>query len=210
MPLPTWPTELLPQHCTVPSPSSAHVWVPPAVTATAPVMPVTGTGTLDAVVVPIGAVAELAAAEAAAARFKERFGIEPVVAFAPREVGGLVAIGIALSAMLFLFDEYVEVPANSALQAWKDAGYKPDSEIKVSENSWIAEANTIIRVGNVMRGGSLLKDISVFKQGEHADITEIVGIQLAVWENDHWVMADDIVTPAFTQTSHEAKRPSVP
>ncbi|MFM8893748.1 MAG: hypothetical protein ACKOTB_19450, partial [Planctomycetia bacterium] len=33
-----------------------------------------------------------AAAEAAAARFKERFGIEPVVAFAPREVGGLVAM----------------------------------------------------------------------------------------------------------------------
>ena len=47
---------------------------------------------LDAVVMPIGDVAELAVAEAAAVRFKERFGIEPVVAFAPREAGGLVAM----------------------------------------------------------------------------------------------------------------------
>jgi acyl-[acyl-carrier-protein]-phospholipid O-acyltransferase / long-chain-fatty-acid--[acyl-carrier-protein] ligase len=47
---------------------------------------------LDVVVMPIGSVAELSQAREASARFREVFGIEPVVAFAPREAGGLVAM----------------------------------------------------------------------------------------------------------------------
>jgi acyl-[acyl-carrier-protein]-phospholipid O-acyltransferase/long-chain-fatty-acid--[acyl-carrier-protein] ligase len=48
--------------------------------------------TLDVVVMPIDAVAELPRAREASARFREVFGVEPVVAFAPREAGGLVAM----------------------------------------------------------------------------------------------------------------------
>jgi len=48
--------------------------------------------TLEVVVMPIGSVAELSPAREAAARFREVFGVEPVVAFAPREAGGLVAM----------------------------------------------------------------------------------------------------------------------
>jgi hypothetical protein len=48
--------------------------------------------TLDAVVMPIEAVADLPRAREASARFREVFGVEPVVAFAPREAGGLVAM----------------------------------------------------------------------------------------------------------------------
>ena len=48
--------------------------------------------TLDVVVMPIVSVAELSQAREASARFREAFGIEPVVAFAPREAGGLVAM----------------------------------------------------------------------------------------------------------------------
>jgi 1-acyl-sn-glycerol-3-phosphate acyltransferase len=48
--------------------------------------------TLDAVVMPIDAVADLPRAREASARFREVFGVEPVVAFAPREAGGLVAM----------------------------------------------------------------------------------------------------------------------
>ena len=47
---------------------------------------------LSVVVMPLGAAAELPAATAAAAAFRDRFGIEPVTAFAPREAGGLVAM----------------------------------------------------------------------------------------------------------------------
>ena len=47
---------------------------------------------LTAVVMPIGSLAELPFARAAAERFSDRFGVEPVVAFAPREAGGLVAM----------------------------------------------------------------------------------------------------------------------
>ena len=48
--------------------------------------------TLDVVVMPIGSGAELARAREASARFQEAFGVEPVVAFAAREAGGLVAM----------------------------------------------------------------------------------------------------------------------
>jgi len=48
--------------------------------------------TLAAVVMPIGDLAALPRARAAAGRFQEAFGVEPVVAYAPREVGGLVAM----------------------------------------------------------------------------------------------------------------------
>jgi len=48
--------------------------------------------TLDVVVMPIDAVAELPRAREASSRFREVFGVEPVVAFAPRETGGLVAM----------------------------------------------------------------------------------------------------------------------
>jgi len=49
-------------------------------------------GRLTAVVMPIGSVGELAAARAAAEGFHAAYGVEPVVAFAPREAGGLVAM----------------------------------------------------------------------------------------------------------------------
>jgi acyl-[acyl-carrier-protein]-phospholipid O-acyltransferase/long-chain-fatty-acid--[acyl-carrier-protein] ligase len=48
--------------------------------------------TLSAVVMPIDDVAALPGAREAAARFQEAWGVEPVVAFAPREAGGLVAM----------------------------------------------------------------------------------------------------------------------
>ena len=48
--------------------------------------------TLDVVVMPIDTVVELPRAREASVRFREVFGVEPVVAFAPREAGGLVAM----------------------------------------------------------------------------------------------------------------------
>ena len=55
--------------------------------------PLSGWGdTLQAVIMPIEDLAELPLAQEAATRFREAFGIEPVVAFAPRGSGGLVAM----------------------------------------------------------------------------------------------------------------------
>ena len=47
---------------------------------------------LAAVVMPITALAEIPAAVAARDGFRDRVGVEPVVAFAPQEAGGLVAM----------------------------------------------------------------------------------------------------------------------
>ncbi len=56
-------------------------------------LPVAGLkATLEVVVMPIGAVADLPWARAAAAAFLAAVGVEPVVAFAPWEAGGLVAM----------------------------------------------------------------------------------------------------------------------
>jgi lipopolysaccharide export system permease protein len=105
-------------------------------------------------------------------------------------VGGLVAIGVGLSVTLFMFSEFIVVPANGTLQDWRNAGFKTDGQVSTSDNSWLVEGNTIVRVGHVMRDGQVLNDIHVFHQGTHADVTEIITVRLAVWENEHWTMFD--------------------
>ena len=105
-------------------------------------------------------------------------------------VGGLVGIGVGLSVLLFAFSEFVVVPASSTLQDWRNAGFKADGQVNTGDNSWLVEGNTVVRVGHVAREGQVLNDIHVFRQGAHADVTEIVTIRLAVWENEHWTMFD--------------------
>jgi lipopolysaccharide export system permease protein len=101
-------------------------------------------------------------------------------------VGGLVAVGTALSILLFVFSETVVVRTNGILEDWRDAGFKPDGQVAEGENSWMMEDNTIIRVGHVMRGGTELVNIRLLKQGQDADIVDIIDIDKAVWTNDRW------------------------
>jgi len=102
-------------------------------------------------------------------------------------VGGLVGVGLGLAVCLFLFSEFVVVPANSQMQEWRDAGFKTGEQPpKSGENSWIMEGKTIIRVGSVMRDGTVLNDVRLFKQDDAGNISDILGIRLAIWENNTW------------------------
>ena len=101
-------------------------------------------------------------------------------------VGGLVSVGLVLSVLLFAFSELVVVPASAQLEDWRDAGFKSDGQVKTGENSWIMEGSTIIRVGHVMRDGTVLNDVRLFKQDKDGNISDIIGIRLALWENDRW------------------------
>ena len=101
-------------------------------------------------------------------------------------VGGLVAVGMALSILLFLFSEIVVVRANGMLEDWRDAGFKPDGQIADGENSWLMEGDTIVRVGHVMRGGTELVNVRLLKQGPDAEIVDIIDISRAVWVGDRW------------------------
>lgn len=101
-------------------------------------------------------------------------------------VGGLSIIGLILAVMLFVFSDRVVVKANTELEAWRDAGFKTVEEVPTGENSWLTEGNTIVRVGRILRNGTLLQDVRVFKLGDNAEITDIISIRLAIWENDQW------------------------
>ena len=105
-------------------------------------------------------------------------------------VGGLVAVGVVLSGFLFAFSELIVVPANSALEDWKDAGFKSDGQVETGENSWLVEGTTIVRVGQVMRDGTVLNDMRVFQQGGDGNITDIITIRLAIWESGRWTTFD--------------------
>jgi lipopolysaccharide export system permease protein len=105
-------------------------------------------------------------------------------------VGGLVSVGLGLSVLLFAFSEVVVVPANAQLEEWRDAGFKTDGQVRSGENSWIMEGNTIIRVGHVMRDGTVLNDVRLFKQDDDGNISDIISIRLALWENDRWTTFD--------------------
>jgi lipopolysaccharide export system permease protein len=105
-------------------------------------------------------------------------------------VGGLVSVGLGLSVLLFVFSETVVVRASAQLEDWRDAGFKADGQVESTENSWIMEGNTIIRVGHVMRDGTVLNDVRLFKQDSDGNIADILSIRLALWENEHWTTFD--------------------
>ncbi|MEQ9447730.1 MAG: LptF/LptG family permease, partial [Rhodospirillaceae bacterium] len=101
-------------------------------------------------------------------------------------LAGLVGVGLALSILLFFFSEFIVVPANAELQDWKDTGYGAGTEVATDENSWIMEGNTIIRVGHVMREGTVLHDVRLFRQNDSSGVNDIFSIRLAIWENGGW------------------------
>jgi lipopolysaccharide export system permease protein len=101
-------------------------------------------------------------------------------------VGGLVAVGAALSIMLFVFSETVVVRTNGLLEDWRDAGFRPNGQVADGENSWLMEDNTIIRVGHVMRGGTELVNLRLLTRGADEDITDIIDIDRAMWDGQAW------------------------
>lgn len=101
-------------------------------------------------------------------------------------VGGLVTVGALLSVMLFAFSEFIVVPASSELEDWRNAGFKADGHVETGENSWLIEGSAIVRVGHVMRDGTVLNDVRVFKQDSDGNVADIIGVRLAIWETDHW------------------------
>jgi len=107
-------------------------------------------------------------------------------------IGGLMGVGLALSMMLFIFSEYVVTRTNASLEDWRVSGFKPEGQQvpQATSNSWMIEGDTIIRVGHVMREGAVLNDLTLFKQGDDSEITDIISIRIAQWENDGWVLLE--------------------
>jgi lipopolysaccharide export system permease protein len=102
-------------------------------------------------------------------------------------IGGLSAIGLGFAVLLFVFSDRVVVHANTELETWRDAGFKTVvEEAATGENSWLTDAGSIVRVGRIVREGNLLQDVRVFKLGDNAEITDILIIRLAIWENGRW------------------------
>jgi lipopolysaccharide export system permease protein len=101
-------------------------------------------------------------------------------------IGGLVLVGAVLSVMLFLFSNFIVTHANATLEEWKAAGYRPDGQVRNEEASWIMDGNTMIEIGHVMRDGTVLNDLRLFRQEPAGGMRDIVTIRLAVWEDGKW------------------------
>jgi lipopolysaccharide export system permease protein len=102
-------------------------------------------------------------------------------------VGGLSAIGATFAILLFVFSDSVVVRANTELEEWRDNGFKTVVEEPVTgQNSWLTEAGKILRVGKIQRNGEVLRDVRVFRLGENAEVLDIIGIRLAIWEDGRW------------------------
>lgn len=101
-------------------------------------------------------------------------------------IGGLMVVGLVLSVVLFIFSEQVVVKSNAELEDWKNAGYKPGGEIIDGQKTWMIEGDSIVRVGHVLRDGTVLNDLLVFHQDDAGNVMEIVNIRLAIWEGGAW------------------------
>jgi 1-acyl-sn-glycerol-3-phosphate acyltransferase len=92
-------------------------------------LPSPGTGLPDAIVIPIDDPADLGEARRAAEAFKAARGIEPVVAFAPRAVGGLVAMNTPPSRLRI--DQEVSCCPESLGRVVMGAVVWPDASLRV-------------------------------------------------------------------------------
>ena len=101
-------------------------------------------------------------------------------------VAGLVFAGFLSSIMLFIFSDQVVVKFNAKLEDWRSTGYRPGGQTIEGTEAWVIEDGTIIRVGNVLKNGTVLNDIRLFFQKDSFDIHNIINIRLAIWENDSW------------------------
>lgn len=101
-------------------------------------------------------------------------------------VGGLVVVGVLLSAMLFLFSNFVVTRTNASLAQWKAADYRPDGQILNEEPTWLMEGDAKVRVAHVLRDGAVLNDVTMFRPGPTGGIGDIITMRLAIWENGHW------------------------
>jgi len=103
-------------------------------------------------------------------------------------IGGLIAVGAVLAVFLFLFSDYVVVRFNSELEDWKNTGYKADGVILTGKGNWVIEDENVIRVGHVMRNGSVLNDVRIFEKNRSGQIVNIVNVRLAIWEADSYTL----------------------
>ena len=101
-------------------------------------------------------------------------------------IGGLVGVGCVLSVLLFLFSNFVVTKTNAVLAEWKAADYRPDGQVKNEEASWLMEGDTFVRVGHVMRDGTVLNDVRLFRKEKDGGIRDIISVRLAIWEDGRW------------------------
>ena len=101
-------------------------------------------------------------------------------------VSGLIAVGCILALLLFLFSNFVAARTSTVLEEWRAANYRPDGEVIDETPSWLMEGDTVIRVGHVMREGTVLNDVRLYHQTPQAGIAELVSMRLAIWEDQHW------------------------
>jgi lipopolysaccharide export system permease protein len=80
----------------------------------------------------------------------------------------------------------VVTKTNAVLADWKAADYRPDGQVKNEEASWLMEGDTFVRVGHVMRDGTVLNDLRLFRKDKDAGIRDIISIRLAIWEDGRW------------------------
>ena len=103
-------------------------------------------------------------------------------------VAGLVAVGTALSILLFVFSETVVVRPNGMLEDWRDMGFQTDGQVAESDNSWLMEDNMFVRVSHVLNGGAELLNVRLLQRGGDEEILDIIDIDRAVWAADHWAL----------------------
>ena len=101
-------------------------------------------------------------------------------------IGGLVVVGAVLSVCLFLFSNYVVARTTAILAEWKAADYRLHGQMSNEESSWIMDRGTIIRVAHVLRDGTVLNDLRLFRQTAEGQVDDVVSIRLAVWEGGQW------------------------
>ncbi|MFQ5535199.1 MAG: LPS export ABC transporter permease LptG [Sphingomonadales bacterium] len=122
----------------------------------------------------------------------------------------LVLASAVIAAGHFLFNETVLVDANIELDDWKRADYAvtKQPEGTPAAIAWAIDGDTLIRVGAVTRGGTILDQVTLYDRNEDAKLVETTSANFAAYVKGAWTMFD---VTRFTLADHAiAHEPMLP
>lgn len=117
----------------------------------------------------------------------------------------MIAIAGIIALAHFLFNEAVLVDANVELDDWKHNDYAVTVQPlpPPASNTWAIDGDTLIRVGAVTRGGTILDQVTLYERDADANVVLTVSANFAAYVKGTWTMFD---VTSFSVSDHTLAR----
>lgn len=128
----------------------------------------------------------------------------------------LVMAGALVAVAHFLFNEFVVVPTTEELRQWQAQDYAMGESgmPPTPTDTWAMEDGTMIRVRSVTRNGTILDDVTLYRQDADGLMSQVVNADFAAHVDDRWTLFDvstfDVANHTVTSKAEMAWSTALP